>query len=165
MKNPGIYSFYPSSMVSEYWGWFREMGYPELDIVSYPDGEWAIIEYLNRPIIPSLTKWNFVLSGIRNQEKSYEWVKSWCDQLALDKRHVWERQEEFEKAAIRRQEEEERRAQDFADRAHLAITQNADLMERIAKGGLREMDPLRILNNIPRSKLGKEYKENKLWRD
>ncbi len=163
MRSPGYYADYPSSMVSPYYCWTRDMGYEMLDVIEYPDGEKALIQYFHKPIIPCLTKWGFVLTKIRNQELTYDWIKAWAEQLDLERRVVWERQDALEKEAIRRQEEEERRAQDFANRAHFAVVNNADLMERIAKRGLGEMNPLKVLNNISRSKLGRGYRENKLY--
>lgn len=163
MRSPGFYADYPSSMVSRYYCWTRDMGYEMLDVVEYPDGEKALIQYFQKPIIPSLTKWGFVLTKIRNQELTYDWIKAWAEQLDLERRVVWERQAAVEKEAIRRQDEEERRAQDFANRAHFSIINNPDLMERIGKRGLGEMNPLKVLNNISRSKLGRGYRENKLY--
>ncbi len=159
MKDPGVYRSYPSRMVSPFYCWFVEMGYPELDVRTYDDGEWSIIQYMNRPIIPSLTRWNFVLKGIRNTEITYDFCKKYAEQLDLEKRTVWEEQEKQERRMREQADFEERRANDMADQWLKGIVNNPALMERIAKNGLKEVDPRRMLNHISRSKLGKGYVE------
>ncbi len=159
MRHPGFHRDYPSTMVSDYYCWFKDMGYPELDIVRYPDGEWAIIQYYNTPIIPSMTKWNFVLKGIRNTELNYGFVKTYAEKLDIEKRTIWEEQAKCERKMYEESEYEERRAQDRADHFVKGVRGCDDLMQRVAKNGLKELDPRRMLNNIPRYKLGKGYKE------
>lgn len=159
MRQPGYYSFYPSKMVSDYYVWCHDMGYPELDIVRYPDGEWAIIQYLNRPIIPCLTKWNFVLKGIRHTEVTPHFIKTYADKLNLEKRTVWEEQANTERLALEETLYEERRAEDRAEQFAAGIRGNDALIQRIARNGLRELNPRRMLNNVSRSKLGKGYRE------
>lgn len=135
------------------------MGYKELDLRRYEDGEYAIIQYLNTPIIPSLTRWNFVLKGIRNTEITYDFCKKYAEQLDLEKHTVWE---EDAKAMRRHREQtefEERRANDMADQWLKGIVNNPDLMERIAKNGFKELDPRRMMNQIPRYRLGRGYRE------
>lgn len=159
MREPGHYADYPSKMVSKYYCWCKDQGYPELDVVQYPDGEWALIQYMQTPIIPSLTKWNFVLKGIRNTEINPEFIRKFADQLNIEKHTVWEEQAKCERLAHEQELYEERRVQDRADQWMKGIRNNDALMERIAKNGLRELDPRRILNHIPRYRLGKGYRE------
>lgn len=146
-------------MCSDHYVWFWDMGYKELDLRRYEDGEYAIIQYLNTPIIPSLTRWNFVLKGIRNTEITYDFCKKYAEQLDLEKHTVWE---EDAKAMRRHREQtefEERRANDMADQWLKGIVNNPDLMERIAKNGFKELDPRRMMNQIPRYRLGRGYRE------
>lgn len=144
----------PSSMVSKYWFWFAEMGYPELDIVTWPDGEWAIIEYLNAPIIPPLTKWNYVLTGLRNQEITYDFLKAYADQHCLEKRFVWEEQQRKEDEAAAELKKRDERDEDFQRRAHKIITSCPDLMHRIATEGPSAMSLKSMWRHIPKSRLG-----------
>lgn len=159
MRSPGFHRDYPSKMVSDYYCWFKDMGYPELDLVRYPDGEWAIIQYMQTPLIPCMTKWNFVLKGIRNTEITHDFVKKYAEQLDIEKRTVWEEQDKLDRIAREETAYEERRSEDMANQWLKGIRNNDALMERIARNGLRELDPRRMLNHIPRYRLGKGYKE------
>ncbi len=160
MRQPGFYRDYPSKMVSDYHCWFRDLGYPELDLVRYPDGEWAIIQFMQTPIIPCLTKWNFVLKGLRNVELTHSFIARYVQQLDLEKHTVWEEQAKTERLALEETNYEERRAQDRAEHFVAGIRGNDAMMQRIARNGLRELNPRRMLNHISRSKLGKGYQEN-----
>ncbi len=159
MIGPGYDRSMPSTMVSRWHRCFVAMGYPELDLVEYPDGEKAIIQYFNRPIIPSLTRWGYVLTKIRNQDVNYYWLKEKADDLNLEKKKVWHEQEEIEKEALRRQLEEDRRSEDFATRMLDTVNRNDAWKQRIVKNGLSELNPLKILNHVPRYRLGREFKE------
>ncbi len=160
MLTPGYDRSMPSTMVSPWWRVCAALGYPELDVVQYPDGEWALIQYYNTPIIPSLTRWNFVLKGIRNTEITPEFIKKYADQLNLEKHTIWEEQEKCERLAKEDVAREERRSEDWATAMLDGVKRNPDLMNRIAKNGLKELDPRKILNHVPRHKLGKGYKSN-----
>ncbi len=160
MIGPGYDRSMPSTMVSRWHRCFVAMGYPELDLVEYPDGEKAIIQYFNRPIIPALTKWGFVLTKIRNVDVNYYWLKEKADDLNIEKKAVWARQEAVEKEAIRQQLEEDRRSEDFATRMLDTVKRNDDWMQRIARNGLKELNPLRLLNHCPKYRLGSKFKEN-----
>lgn len=161
MIGPGYDRSMPSTMVSRWHRCFVAMGYPELDLVEYPDGEKAIIQYFNAPIVPSMTKWGFVLTGIRNRNVDYYWLKEQADLLNLHGKKVWSDQDATEKEAIRQQLEEDRRAEDFATRMLDLVNRNDAWKQRIHKNGLKELNPLRLLNHVPRYKLGKDYRENK----
>jgi hypothetical protein len=82
-----------SYMVSDYHRLFVEMGYPELDILKYPDGEWHIIQYYSRPIIPCLTKWQVVLGPMRNVDISRGFLEKYIRQCDITKRAFWDREE------------------------------------------------------------------------
>jgi hypothetical protein len=158
MLDPGIDCHTPSSVVGRWNRTFRSIGYPELDLIEYADGEKAIIQYMHTPIIPSLTKWSFVLQGLRNVEITKSWCKYWAEKLDINKRGVWDELERGEKENLRQQLEEDRRSEDFAERMLKGVKNNPDLMERVVKNGLQELNPRRMLNHISRSRLGKHGK-------
>ena len=162
-STPGIKSWYPSSMVSEYYCWFVELGYENLDILQHRstyevpsgylttfDGTWSIIEYYNSPIIPSLTRWNYVLAGINDQEISASFVEKMVGMLDLRRKQVWDMAEAKTKAMEDEKESLEKHAQDIAERAKNLILSNPNVVERIARNGLSEMNPTSILKHIPR---------------
>lgn len=146
---------YNNAMTSQYYPWFVEMGYPQLDVQFYPDGEWSIIEFENAPLVPCLTKWRVIFSGFRNVEFNKSFVKKMIEMIDLEKREYWERLEEEEKE---RQEQEENALNARADlhaRAAQELCKNDRLMERAAKQGpsafsldsiLREMSPHQVRN-------------------
>lgn len=148
--NPGRYSWsHISYMQSPYHVWFQRMGYPELDILAYPDGEWWIFQYYNCPIIPAETKWQAVLGPMRNVEPTYTLCEKYAHMLDITKRAFWDR----ENAASKRCEEEfeavERHREDMVERASQAFLRNPGLLDRIAKNGEMEMELGRIARHIP----------------
>lgn len=156
---PGIRSHsYISYMPSKYHIWFVEMGYPELDLNIYPDGEFEVIQYYNAPLVPSLTRWQQVLGPLRNMEISYGFFEKYLKTLDLQKKAIWEREEAKSKAAKEEFEKTEAHAEDMATRATQAITQNPDLMNRIGKNGLQEISMSRIARNISPLKLKRNSK-------
>lgn len=144
---------YVSSFFSGYNNWFRQLGHPLLDIIRYDDGEWSIIQCQTSPIIPCLTKWNHILTGLRNIEISTGFVEKYVQIIDLAKDEFWDN----ENAKTQRMEDEkdlmEENALDKVDRAHKAIINNPDLMNRIGKFGLGQMDLHNIIPNIPRARL------------
>jgi hypothetical protein len=147
----------PSAMCSKYWTWFAEEGYPELDIIEYPDGEWAIIQYYSQPIIPSLTRWNFVLTGLRNIIPTKSMVIKFAKNLDLTRKEKHAAEEEKTKAVELEAEARERHAVDLGERCSEAVLKNPELMERIARNGLKEMDLLKIRSNIPNYRFGGNF--------
>lgn len=162
-SEPGSKSWYPNNG-PRYWdghfegcgrwyAWCVELGYPNIDIQQWKDHEWAIIEFYNSPTIPSQTRWNFVLHGMRNIEVSAGFVTKYIHQLDLHKKEVWDALDAKEKA----QDEEKARiaahAEDTAERAKNIIMQTPSLVERIAKHGIKEIDLDKVLDHIPRSQL------------
>lgn len=148
-SEPGIYSSYPSYMCSPWYIWFCELGYPNVDILKYEDGEWDIIEYYNAPIIPGLTKWNQILYGMRNIEITRGFVTKYVNQLDLHRRRVWDDAEAKTAAMEKEKEKLEDHAQDVAERAKNIIMGNAGLVERVAKNGMHEINPENIWKHIP----------------
>lgn len=151
-----------SFMVSPWHRVLVALGYEELDVRQYPDGEICLIQYLNKPIIPSLTRWQPVLQGVRNVEISVGWLKHWAERLDLTKRGVWDKLDQEDKENLRLIKEKDRRAEDFANRMTDGIMRNPDLVERIARNGLKEATMGRIRNHLSRGKMGKYAKD---WKE
>lgn len=163
VSNPGLYSWYPSigterwegayQGCSPYYVWFCELGYWNLDIREWDDGEWALVEYYHTPTVPSMTRWNYVLQGMRNIIPSPGFVTKYVSALDLRKKEVWDaldardRAQDDEKARI------DTHAQDTAERAKNVIMQTPTLVERIGKNGLQEMNLDKIVKHIPSQQL------------
>lgn len=163
MINPGLYRWnYISAAQSKYHVWFQTMGYPELDIMQYPSGEWDIIQYYNAPIIPSMTRWQMVLGPMRNQEITYGFCAKYIQQLDIQKRAFWAREEAKTKAVLDEGEKGDKRAVEFADRATKAVMKNPELVKRIAKNGLKEIDLRYLSRRIPQHELIKPIKGEKI---
>lgn len=136
-------------MCSPWYVWFVEMGYPRLDIRTFEDGEWALIEYYTSPGIPHLTKWNYVLTHIRNVPITKGFVEKYVKSLDLHRKEVWDAAEAKSKEAEERHAALENHAQDTANKAFEVIRKNEGLVERIAKNGLREIDPRVLQTHVP----------------
>jgi hypothetical protein len=150
-------------MCSDYYCWCLDQGYPELDVRVYSDGSWGLIQYLNTPIMPSRTRFIPMLLNIKHQEISPSFIKHHADRLNLQNRAVWDEQDRTERRALEEVQEQERRAEDFANQMMKGVRGNDALMQRIARNGLSELNPMRMLNHISPSKLGgrsKGYREN-----
>lgn len=150
---PGVYSWnYVSSAQSPWHVWFEQLGFPQLDITRYEDGEWCIIEYQGSFLFPSSTKYKVVLSGMRNIEISWSFIKRYVDEINPMSARFWENLERHERMVDAEYETFERNAEDRAHRASRFVLQNPDLMERIAKHGMHEMDIFRIGKHVPNYK-------------
>ena len=115
----------------------------------YEDGEWAIIQAMTKPVIPCLTKWEFVLHGMRNIEISKGFVQKYLHELDMTKRAFWEREERKSRQVEEEHEARERYAEDIAEKATKTVMKNPDLCERLVKHGLSELDLGSISRNIP----------------
>ena len=142
-----------SSMLSKYHWMFIEAGYPECDAVLHKDGSWSIRQFHQRPIIPSMTKWNWVLTDIRHREISPTFIKTYLDRLDPSKPHYFEDEMKKSQEAIEEAEKAEQHKEEIAEKATKAITRNEELCERIAKNGIGEIDLDKIAKHIPLSKL------------
>ena len=152
MITPGHYSWcYPSSVVSKYFCWFVLMGYPECDIYEEDDGTWFIIQFLNAPIIPHLTRWQMVLGPMRNVEKSYAFCEKYLRECDMNKRAFWDREEAKTKAVNDEHEALDRHKEEFVNHAYKAITKNEGLVQRIAKNGISEIDLTTLAKRVPKS--------------
>jgi hypothetical protein len=138
---------------SYFWGpyhrWFVDLGYPLLDIVRYEDGEWAIIEAFTPPVIPFLTKWHVILSGMKHIEISRGFVEKFVRKIDNKLKQFWDDQERKTIEAAERAAAQERHTEDSAAIAHQAVTRNPDLMCRIAEKGFQEMDLENLRARIP----------------
>lgn len=157
---PGLYSWYPSigkyrwdggfEGCGPWYQWCCELGYPNIDVQQWPDGEWCLIEFYNAPVIPGNTRWNFVLQGLRNIEITPGFIAHYTASLDLQKQAVWADLDAKEKAQDEEKERLDQHAQDTAERAKNIILQTPSLVERIAENGLKEMDLDKIVKHIPR---------------
>lgn len=138
-----------SSFYSPYYKWFVEMGYPQLDINVWPDGEWAILEMENAPVIPSLTKWKYILTGFRNVEINRSFIKRQVEKIDLQKLEFWEAELAKSEKAEQEQVAKEKHAEDIASRMTSAISQNPDMLNRIAKTGNIRAEIQRLRSRIP----------------
>jgi hypothetical protein len=156
VSDPGIYANAPSSMVTPWWAVCADLGYPELDVIKYEDGEHAIIQYLRSPVIPSLTPWQVVLSKLRHIEMSPWVIKKWAEQLDLEKKHTWAELERKEAETLREIAYEEQRFADKSAIAYNSVIRNPDLMERVAKNGVQELTLRSISRQIPNHRFRKD---------
>jgi hypothetical protein len=144
---------YVSYACSKYHKWFREMGYERLDIVTYPDGEWAIIEFEKVPVVPCIARWKVVLSGLRHIEITKGFVKKYLSKIDNTRQEFWDIERAKTRAVFAEQDAKERAGKDRAELAYQALRRNPNVMERIAKNGLHEMNLDRIVKHIPTQKL------------
>lgn len=153
LPEPGVRSqSYVSYMCSPWHCWLVELGYPELDVLRYDDGEWAIIQYLNQPLIPCQARWQIVLQGMRRVEISAGFIAKYVAECDMHRKAFWEREEAATRAADQRELDMDRHREDVAEKASQAITRNPDLMRRIARNGLQEMSLDKIVRHIPRQR-------------
>lgn len=144
---------YVSYMCSKYYPWFRDLGYPTLDINERRDGSWEIIQYHNIPIIPAETKFSSVLYGIKNELISKSFVEKWCHKLDITRKEYLDMEEAKSRAVYAEHDALEKGIAERQAKAHYAITHNEDLMQRVAKNGAKEMTLMGLLKHIPRYKL------------
>lgn len=145
----GIYADTVSYFCSPYHVWCCELGYPELDVVEFKDGEKALIQYHRSPVIPALTPWNYVLTKIRNVDITPAFIKHYADKLNLENRHVWDEMDAKDKKLDEEQAARERHDKDIAERRYECIRGNDALMQRISRNGLGEMNLRQMARHIP----------------
>lgn len=142
------YAYVDSAFVSDKYRIFCELGYPQLDVQFFEDGSWAILEMLNAPLIPSMTKFKYILKGIENVEFSRSFVEKFVKQLDPAKGFFWEREDRL----ARESEEQGIKGDEFI--AELAadtmkkLAKCDTLTERLAKNGADELTPERLAFNI-----------------
>lgn len=163
LTEPGIYDWYPSKGSARWDGgfdgcgpwytWCCELGYPNIDVQQWGDGEFAIIEFYHTPLIPAETRWNYVLQGMKNILITPSFIERYVRSLDLHRKEVWDSLNAKEKAQDEEKEKLDAHAQDTAERAKNIIIQTPTLVERIAKKGLKQMDLDKIRENIPTQQL------------
>jgi len=131
--------------------WTKSFGYANVDIIDdrLRDGTWSLVEYLRSPVIPSLTPWNYILRDITEPLTETN-VGRFCEMLDLNKRQYRVQMEREAKESLLNFNRAQDLESDIAGRAAKLISGNPALMERIAKNGMSEMQPTKILSNIPR---------------
>ena len=148
--SPGVRSWnYISYLQSKYHIWFQDMGYPQLDIEQYDDGQWSIIEYLRTPIIPQLTPNRVILAGMKNMEISFGFIERYLDECNPQSARFWANVDAHEKQTDIDFETREANVVDRAERAARYVLKNPELMERIVKNGPHELDLRMIRRHIP----------------
>jgi hypothetical protein len=122
------------------------MGYPQLDVKQWADGEWAIREFIRSPVIPSLTPWKYVLTGMRNIEITRGFIEKYLWQIDPRNKGFWEKDEsEREREEKERQYFENEKAERIMQLGK-QLSKNEDLMEEAYKKGPAAFD----LENIGR---------------
>ena len=141
-------------LFSGYHKWFVEMGYSELDIVEYDDGEWCIIQFMNSTVIPSLCKWQVVLGPMRNVEPTYSICWQFANRLDMHKRFFWDVEDMNQKQHLMDALEKDRHVEDLAERASFIVSHTPTVMERIAKtGNLQHMMMENLACHVPKNEL------------
>ncbi len=159
---PGSRSWFPSVGPAQWNGafegcgpwydWCVQLGYPNVDVQQWWDGEWAIIEFYNAPFMPASTRWNYILQGMRNVEITPGFIAHHLKRLDLHQKQVWDDLDAKEKAQDEEKARVDQHAEDTAERAKNIIMQTPSLVERIVKNGTKEMDLKKIAKHIPRQK-------------
>jgi len=142
------FGYLDSGMVGPYYPMMCRLGYPQLDIQRFDDGEWAILEYLKAPLTCAHTPWRYVGVGFRHVEITEAFVKRWIEEHDPMKGHIFRREEEKSAAIDAEHAAFDRYRDEVAERAAKAITHNPDLMERVARNGLHEIDLSKIARHI-----------------
>lgn len=142
-----------SYFLSKYYPWFVELGYPQLDIVEYEDGEWSIIEMMNYPVIPSLCQWKHIFSGFRNRPPTKSFVKRLIDMIDLQKREAWDRYEQATREAEEKHERTEKARETLASGIAQAVSKNEDLTARVLQNGFDEIQLKTLIKRIPQHKI------------
>jgi hypothetical protein len=163
------YNYLNSAFVGPYYPMLVELGYPQLDIKKWDDGEWAILEMLNAPLCPSLTRFTYVLKKIRHMEITESNVKKMVHSIDPCRSEFWIREAEKSLGVELEHESSEAHKEDTMKGVYEAVTRNPALMDRIARFGASEMNPekiaLRIAEENPAAarRLGiTVYNENKV---
>lgn len=148
MSHP--YNYLDSAFVSDKYKLFCDLGYPQLDLVVHKDGSWSILEMLNAPLISGLTRWNYILKNIRNQEISEAFISRMLERINPMKREFWEIERQKEAALDLEEIRKANHREDSVNRAMKIVKKNEGLVERIARNGIGEMDLNSIYKHIPR---------------
>lgn len=133
-----------SSFVGPHYPMFVKLGYNQLDIEVFDDGEWAVREMLSAPVVPSLTTWKYILKGLRNIEINSGTVGKLIHQIDPQYPEFWAREALKTKGILGEKNSRIEFENDWAEKMAPKILRNPGLMERISRFGMRELDPARI---------------------
>lgn len=149
--SPGIYGWYPSDLCSPWYTWFVELGFPELDVNRFEDGSWEIIQYHKTPTIPSMTPFHTVLGLMKKVPITSGFIEKYVNKVnnRNPRSEFWEQERQATKRIDDEQEALARHREETATRMKNAIMANDNVLQRIAKNGLHEMDPRYIRRHIP----------------
>lgn len=141
-------------LFSQYHKWFVELGYPELDIVEYDDGEWAIIQFLNSTVIPSLCQWQVVLGPMRHVEPTYGICHHWANRLDMTKKLFWDLEDLNKERHLMEADRLDRHVEDLAERASFIVSHTPTLVDRISKtGDMGEALLHKLACHVPKNEL------------
>jgi hypothetical protein len=133
------YTYIDSPFVSQHYKMFCDLGYPQLDINEWPDGEWAILQMWNAPLVPQLTKFNYVLTGLRNIEKSQSFIEKYVELVDITRRAFWELQEDQTLEAEKAAADKEMYFENSALKKLEIIKRTPVLMDRVQKFGMNAL--------------------------
>lgn len=143
-----MYTYLDSSFTSKYYEWMCELGYPQLDIQVADDGEWWIIQYINAPVIPSMTKTQVVIHGFKHVTLCKGFVERVVKSIDPQRQEFWEMQE----AKTRKVEEEalakEKHQEESAEKKMEVIRRTPELWERVATKGTEQILPHKMLSQL-----------------
>ena len=133
-----------SGFVSDKYPIFQKLGYPQIDVSFFEDGSWSLLEMHNAPVIPDLTKFNWIAKNLKNVEfnegnvmylirnsdpRNPEfWAKEIAKSMVLEKQHV----------------DKQNKDQEWIEDIVPKLMQNQALMDRVARYGSRELSIDRI---------------------
>jgi len=138
------YTYLDSPFVGPYYKMLCDLNYPQLDITVLEDGEWYIYEMLNAPVVPSLTKWQPVYKGFRNIEINSGIVAKLVRQIDPQYPEFWAREIIKSESLLKEKVERANFEEEWVERMVPKFLKNEALMNRVARYGVRELDPARI---------------------
>lgn len=152
-----MYSYLDSAAVGPYYEICCDLGYPQCDIVKYPDGEWAVIAYENAPLCPSLTGFRVISSGIRHKEITHGLVGKLILESDPMKQRLWEREEANSRRIADEHEAAQKHREDVMGEAAKVMLRTDTLMQRVAKNGIGELDMGTMMDRIGPEAIQKRF--------
>lgn len=137
---------YDSYMISKYHHIFVDLGFPQLDVKQFEDGEWSIREFHRSPVVPSLTTWKHVLTGMRNVEISEGFIRAYLWKIDPRTKAFWEKDESERIAEEKTRAYYENEKIERVMQLGKQLSKNEALMERARRIGPAAFD----LENIGR---------------
>lgn len=147
------YVYLDSSFVGPYYKICCDLGLPQVDVQKFSDGSWALIEMMNAPVVPSLTKWNYIAKGLKNCEINHSRIKRIIDEIDPRKQWLWDKEKRKSDAIEQQAKDREDFYEERVSEVVKDAARNPDLQERIAKHGIQEILPHNIAKNLSDTKL------------